>query len=123
VVEEEYNPQDNAQNPADLCNRFCNTLDLDQKTTNLAIAIASRLTETGGLAGRSPLSAAAASIYMAGHLLGTSKPAKEIATVVGVSDSTIRGAYKLLYREKETLLNAEIRARGINLDNLPVPKN
>ena len=96
---------------------------MDQKTNNMAIAIETKIKETGGLAGRSPLSAASASIYMAGHLLGTSKPAKEIAAVVGVSDSTIRGAYKLLYREKETLLDAEIRARGINIEALPVPKN
>jgi len=123
VMEEEYDPQDNAQNPADLCNRFCNTLDMDQKTTNLAIAIAAKLSETGGLAGRSPLSAASASIYMAGHLLGNPKPAKEIATVVGVSDPTIRGAYKLLWRERETLLDDEIKARGINIEALPVPKN
>ena len=67
-------------------------LDMDQKTTNVAIQLAAKLKDSGSLAGRSPLSAAAASIFMAGHLMGVPKSAKEIANVVGVSDSTIRGA-------------------------------
>ena len=58
---------------------------------------------------------------MAGHLMGVPKSAKEIANVVGVSDSTIRGAYKLLYQEKDILLDAEILARGVNVEKLPKP--
>lgn len=96
-------------------------LDMDQKTTNVAIQIAAKLKESGSLAGRSPLSAAASSIFMAGHLMGVPKSAKEIANVVGVSDSTIRGAYKMLYNEKDKLIDAEILARGVNLEKLPKP--
>jgi transcription initiation factor TFIIB len=109
------------QDPSDLCNRFCSQLDMDLKTTNVAIAIAANLKNDGSLAGRSPLSAAAASIFMAGHLMGVPKSAKEIAGVVGVSDSTIRGAYKLLYLAQKRLLDDEIHARGINVDKLPKP--
>jgi transcription initiation factor TFIIB len=121
VSQEVYNPSAHRQDPSDLCNRFCSMLDMDQKTTNVAIQLAAKLKDSGSLAGRSPLSAAAASIFMAGHLMGVPKSAKEIATVVGVSDSTIRGAYKLLYGEKDILIDAEIQARGVNMEKLPKP--
>jgi transcription initiation factor TFIIB len=121
VSQESYNPSAHRQDPSDLCNRFCSMLDMDQKTTNVAIQLAAKLKDSGSLAGRSPLSAAAASIFMAGHLMGVPKSAKEIANVVGVSDSTIRGAYKLLYQEKDILLDAEILARGVNVEKLPKP--
>jgi transcription initiation factor TFIIB len=120
VLQEAYNTGAR-QDPSDLCNRFCSQLDMDLKTTNVAIAIAANLKEAGSLAGRSPLSAAAASIFMAGHLMGVPKTAKEIAGVVGVSDSTIRGAYKLLYQQQARLLDPEIHARGINVEKLPKP--
>jgi len=121
VTQESYNPNAHRQDPSDLCNRFCSSLDMDQKSTNVAIQIAAKLKDSGSLAGRSPLSAAAASIFMAGHLMGAPKSAKEIAFVVGVSDSTIRGAYKLLYQEKDILIDAEILARGVSLEKLPKP--
>ena len=76
---------------------------------------------TGALAGRSPLSSAAACIFMAGHLMGAPKNAKEIMAVARVSDSTIRQAYKLLYAEKDQLVTEEFINRGARLDRLPKP--
>ena len=61
----------------------------------------------GSLAGRSPLSAAAACIYFVSHLLRQPKTAKEIAIVAGVSDGTIRTSYKMLEAEKERLVDPE----------------
>ena len=61
--------------------------------------------DVGSLAGRSPISVAAACIYMASHLLGVGKSAKDISNVAGVSDGTIRTAYKLIYPEREKLIN------------------
>jgi len=108
--------------PADLCSRFCSMLNMDNKTTNLAIALATNMTKTGALAGRSPLSSAAACIYMAGHLMGQIKTPKEIQNVARVSDSTIRHAYKLLFAEKDRLIDADILGRGgVKLENLPKP--
>ena len=60
---------------------------------------------SGSLAGRSPLSVAAACIYMASYLMGTPKSLKDISTVAGVSDGTIRTAYKLIYSEREDLVD------------------
>ncbi|EDN05148.1 transcription initiation protein [Histoplasma capsulatum] len=106
--------------PSDLCNRFCNLLDLPFQVTNVSSALADRVTSTGELAGRSPLSIVAASIYMASFLMGQGKTAKEISSVAHVSDGTIRGAYKQLYAERERLIDpAWIKDGKGDLRNLP----
>lgn len=65
------------------------------------------MTRVGALAGRSPLSAAAACIYMVSYMMKQPKTAKEIAVVAGVSDGTIRTSYKFLYAEREKLIDPE----------------
>lgn len=107
--------------PADLCQRYCSMLDMDQRSTNVAIALATVMTKTGALAGRSPLSSAAACIFMASMLMGQAKTPKDIMAVAKVSDSTIRHAYKLLYAEKEKLLTEEIINRGADPAKLIKP--
>ncbi|KAM3413546.1 hypothetical protein BST61_g11535 [Cercospora zeina] len=107
--------------PADLCQRYCSQLGLDQRSTNVAIALATVMTKTGVLAGRSPLSSAAACIYMASMLMGDPKSPKDIMNVIKVSDSTIRHAYKLLYQDKEKLLTEEILNRGADPSKLMKP--
>ncbi len=77
------------------------------KCTLVSQELADRMTSVGALAGRSPLSAAAACIYMASYLLKQPKTAKEISAVAGVSDGTIRTAYKFLYAEKDMLIDPE----------------
>lgn len=107
--------------PADLCQRYCSMLEMSQKTTNVAIAIATNMTKQGALAGRSPLSSAAACIYMAGHLMADVKTAKDIQAVAKVSDSTIRHAYKLLWAERDRLIDDEVTRRGADPERLPKP--
>jgi transcription initiation factor TFIIB len=46
--------------------------------------------------GRSPISVAAAAIYMASQASEDKKTPKEIGDVAGVADVTIRQAYKLM---------------------------
>lgn len=106
--------------PSDLCNRFCNLLDLPYQITNVSSQLADRVTSMGDLAGRSPLSIVAASIYMASYLMGFGKPAKEISQVAHVSDGTIRGAYKQLYAERERLVDPTwIKDGKGSMKNLP----
>ncbi|KAK0780177.1 transcription initiation factor IIB [Friedmanniomyces endolithicus] len=107
--------------PADLCERYCDVLNMARPTSNVAVALAGRMTAIGILAGRSPLSSAAACIFMAGHLMNQPKTAKDIQVVVHVSDSTIRHAYKHLYQEKDKLITEEILARGADPERLPKP--
>lgn len=106
--------------PSDLCNRFCNLLDLPFQVTSVSSSLSDRVTTMGDLAGRSPLSIVAACIYMASYLMGHGKSAKEISQVAHVSDGTIRGAYKQLYAERERLVDPDWVKEGKgDLKNLP----
>ena len=97
-----------------------NQLGLNFTVEKVAKQLADNMTTSGILAGRSPLSSAAACIYMASHLLKEGKSAKEISAVAGVSDGTIRTAYKTLYGDRETLIDAEIlREPRVDMNNLP----
>lgn len=120
VFNEEYKGTTTAD-PKDLCYRYCSMLDMQISTTNVAVALAEQMTTTGALAGRSPLSSAAACIYMAGHLMGEPKNAKEIQSVARVSDSTIRHAYKLLWQDRDKLITEAILGRGALPEKLPKP--
>ena len=82
--------------------------------------LADKMSTVGSLAGRSPLSAAAACIYFASHLMGFPKTAKEISAVAGVSDGTIRTSYKLLEAEKDKLIDPEwLKAEKADISLLP----
>ncbi|KAA8567425.1 hypothetical protein EYC84_010442 [Monilinia fructicola] len=109
-------------NAKDLCTRYCSQLGLkSQQFVKISQGLAEKVSTVGDLAGRSPLSVAAACIYMASALLGKPKSAKEISQVAGVSDGTIRTAYKYLYADREKLIEPEWIADGKGkMDNLPV---
>ncbi|KAG9233525.1 cyclin-like protein [Amylocarpus encephaloides] len=110
-------------NAEDLCLRFCSQLGLkNQQFVKVSQGLASEVGKiVVELAGRSPLSIAAACIYMASFLLGRPKTPKEIASVAGVSDGTIRTSYKYLYNQRDKLIKPEWIAEGKGkLDNLPV---
>lgn len=47
--------------------------------------------------GRSPISVAAAAIYMASHASDKKLTKKEIGDIAGVADVTIRQSYELMY--------------------------
>jgi len=96
----------------DFIDRYCDELALSMSASKIAKGIAERLATVGSLAGRSPLSAAAACIYMASHLVGDARSPKDIAAVAQVSDGTIRTAYKLLHAEIDKLVEKEWLADG-----------
>ncbi|KAI4157684.1 MAG: hypothetical protein L6R39_000636 [Caloplaca ligustica] len=107
--------------PKDLCLRYCNQLELSQKCTVMSQEIAERTERTGVLAGRSPISTAAACIFMAANLAGEMRTAKEVSNIAGVSDGTIRNAYKIMYVRKEELIKQEWIADGrADFKRLPV---
>lgn len=81
--------------------------------------LAGRMDGIGSLAGRSPLSIAGACIYMASHLMDQGKSAKEISLVAGVSDGTIRHAYKLIYPDRERFINPKWLQEGKGMKALP----
>lgn len=90
-----------------------------QQIENVSKVIAIRTAQVAELAGRSPLSVAAACIFMASHLMGEPKGCKEIATVAGVSEGTIKTAYKYLYGRKDVLIDEKYLAEGGKMERLP----
>ncbi|RPB21016.1 cyclin-like protein [Terfezia boudieri ATCC MYA-4762] len=96
-----FKPSTNAQ---DLMNRFCNSLNLSHATVITCQQLAEDANAAGTLAGRSPISTAAACIFMISHLRREPRTAKEISNVAGVSDGTIRNAYKQLYSNRDKLI-------------------
>jgi transcription initiation factor TFIIB len=106
---------------AELCMRWCNQLGLkSQQFVKVSQGLAEKTSTVADLSGRSPLSVAAACIYMASYLLGKPKTPKEIQAVAGVSDGTIRTAYKFLYAERERLIEPGwLENNKGNMNNLP----
>lgn len=107
----------------ELCARYCSNLNFRNPVhvENVARSLAEKGTQVADLAGRSPLSVAAACIYMASYLVGEPRNSKEISIVAGVSDGTVKTAYRYLYSAKDTLLTLEAFPDGVpNSDKLPV---
>jgi transcription initiation factor TFIIB len=91
-------------NAVDLVSRFSNHLALDRPTIGCIRDVAERIRDEGLLAGRSPITIAAACIYFATTLLGQSVSAKSISNAAGVSDVTIKSSYKGLVDSKSRIL-------------------
>jgi transcription initiation factor TFIIB len=106
--------------PENLLVRYCNYLDLPPNIQSICgdIIIAAR--KHGIADGRSPVSIAGGAIYFTCHLLGKVKSVRDISTVAGVSEGTIKLVYRLYYAEKEKLVKQEWIDEGkANLERLP----
>ncbi len=115
VSNEEYRTTESSK-AKDVCRRFCSQLRLGQNISYICEEVAEKMSEKGSLAGRSPLSIAAVCIYMCSAAMGDPKSPREIGLVCGVSDGTIRSAYKGLYPEREQIIDrAWIESRGGDL--------
>ena len=121
VPDEAYNTTQSTD-PKELCDRFCAQLNFKSfRITSVSREIAVQMDKVGSLAGRSPLSIAAACIYMASHLMGEPKSPKDISNVAGVSDGTIRNAYKLIYPKREKLIDPKWLEPGYGGDLKALP--
>jgi len=103
----------------DLMARFCSNLGLNMEIQKAAVELTKKAKEIGTLAGKSPVSIAAACIYMASTLYKEDRNTRDISVVCGVSEVTIKNAYKHLYNERARLVDDRITAKLI--DNLPSP--
>lgn len=108
----------------ELCARYCSQLWFKnpQKFEKISRLLAGKTSAVPDLAGRSPLSVAAACIYFASQLLLEPRTTKEIANIAGVSDGTIRTAYRFLYNARDQLIDPAWIANGQgSMEKLPVP--
>lgn len=79
----------------DFMRRFCSNLDLNNQAKKAAMEAVKKSEEFD--IRRSPITIAAAVIYIIAQLSGDKKPLKTISIVTGVAEGTIKGSYKDLY--------------------------
>jgi len=122
AVTEEYTATPNAA-PRDLIARPCAILKVRYKIQTVAEDIADHLSKVGSIAGRSPVSQAAVCLYVASHLMGDPHTAKVISAASQVSESTIKSAYKLLWPDREKIIDPAwlTEKQGGSLSRLPNP--
>jgi transcription initiation factor TFIIB len=85
--------------------RFCNRLQLSPAIQATCVELANRMADASTLAGRSPISIAAAGIFFISWLMGKGKSAKDVGEATGVSEGTVRNAYKVIYASREQLVD------------------
>lgn len=84
--------------------RFCNRLGLPIMVQKLSSNIANRANALNLVNGKSPISLAAASIYMAVLHFSISKTPKDIADVSGVAENTIKQTFKVMQAKQAELI-------------------
>jgi transcription initiation factor TFIIB len=91
--------------------RFCANLGLPQLIQRAATVIARRATEGDVVPGRSPISVAAAAIFMAclASADKDKKTAKEIGDIAGVAESTIKQTYRHLAPKADKLFPEDFK--------------
>ncbi|KAG9510921.1 Transcription initiation factor IIB, partial [Fragariocoptes setiger] len=94
---------------SDYMSRFCSNLGLPTYVQRAACIISERATQRDINAGRSPVSLAAAAIYMASQASDVKKSQKEISDVAGVAEQTIRQAYKAMFPRAGELFPDDFR--------------
>lgn len=127
----------------DFMSRFCSNLGLPNMVQRAATHIARKAVEIDIVPGRSPISVAAAAIYMASQVRGImmtlhsaikqalfyllfyptqasedKRSQKEIGDIAGVADVTIRQSYKLMYPHASKLFPEDFRF-ATPIDQLP----
>lgn len=93
----------------DFMSRFCSNLGLPSSVQRAATVIARRAVELDIVPGRSPISVAAAAIYMASQASEEKKSQKEIGDIAGVADVTIRQSYKLMIPHARNLFPPDFK--------------
>jgi len=102
----------------DFMSRFCGTLSLARDVQKAATFIAKKAMDLDIVPGRSPISVAAASIYMASQASSDKRTQREIADIAGVADVTIRQSYKLMLPRASELFPTDFKFTT-PIENLP----
>ncbi|TRY63995.1 hypothetical protein TCAL_00793 [Tigriopus californicus] len=102
----------------DFMDRFCGTLGLPRDVQRAATHIAKTAVDLDIVPGRSPISVAAAAIYMASQASSDPRSQKEIADIAGVADVTIRQSYKLMLPSARQLFPEKFKFH-IPVEQLP----
>ena len=93
----------------DFMSRFCSNLGLSSVVRVAATHIAKTAVAMDVVPGRSPISIAAAAIYMASQASDEKKTQREISDIAGAADATIRQAYKLMLPHAKELFPKDFK--------------
>ncbi|RWS20341.1 transcription initiation factor IIB-like isoform X1 [Leptotrombidium deliense] len=104
----------NSITTGDFMSRFCSNLNLSSSVQRAATHIAEKAEELDILAGKSPISVAAAALYFTSQTFAEEKSLKEIVEVTGVAESTIRQSYKLMCTRVKELLPSDFKWHASN---------
>ena len=102
----------------DFMSRFCGTLSLSREVQKAATCIAKKAVDLDIVPGRSPISVAAAAIYMGSQASDDKRTQREIADIAGVADVTIRQSYKLMLPRAAELFPADFKFKT-PIENFP----
>ncbi|XP_072960105.1 transcription initiation factor IIB-like [Typha angustifolia] len=102
--------EDGVINPGVFLRRFCSSLGLPNETVKVAQEVIKNLDDID--IRRSPVSVAAAVIYMMTQLSNIKKPLKDIALATGVSENTIKKAYSDIYPYASLLVPSSFANNG-----------
>jgi len=112
--------------PDDFLTRFCSHLDLPEGIRLAAGYVAEKATAMRLVAGKSPISVAAAAIFFIVQLCPSEhfKERSAISKIAGVSEVTIRNSYKDMYPARADLMPPKDQfpkavAEGKTIDSLP----
>jgi transcription initiation factor TFIIB len=100
--------------------RFCGNLGLKSFIQQAATHIARNAVAQDLVSGRSPISIAAAAIYMASQASDDKRAPKEIGDIAGVADVTIKQSYKLMYPKAASLFPDSYKFAS-SIRHLPSP--
>ncbi|KAI8869272.1 TFIIB-domain-containing protein [Ramicandelaber brevisporus] len=101
--------------------RFCSNLNLKQIVQKYASDIVQRANELSTLSGKSPVTVAAAAIYMAAFLVDTPVTISDIKSATGAHETVTKAAYKALYQDRSRIFAAVVLKPGHSVDKLPQP--
>lgn len=102
----------------DFMARFGSNLELPYKVQRVATDIAEQAVKMDIVSGRSPISVAAAAIYMASQASEDKRSAKQIEEITGVAIGTIRQAFRLMYPQAAQLFPKDFEF-ATTIDKLP----
>lgn len=98
----------------DFMARFCSHLNLNMEIQKASVLLCQKVSELTCIAGKSPISVAAAVIYMITQLYPQHKKAhKDISFVAGVSEATIKNTYKEIFQFRHELVTPDIAPKSM----------
>lgn len=92
----------------ELCAQFGHEVDHFEGFRGICLTIAGRVGAGPYLAGNSPLPVFAVSLYIASHLASSGTTIRQVSEVVGISEGTIRNAYRSVYPLRGELIDSSV---------------